>query len=204
MKKIILILFLGLGIFNLVNGQMMNNFYPSNQAQKVSWEEIVKHTKEEEKEGEILWYKLKNKEIQCRDLNDKDFASLGEYFMGQMTGESHPGMNLMMMRMHGRDGEEAMHILMGKNFSGCETSVLPPSFYNFMPMMNMPMMNMMVSWQNQGFRGNGINYGMWPMMTGYPYFSWLSWIFMILWWLVIILALVVLVRWLIDKLSNKK
>ncbi|MER3581447.1 MAG: hypothetical protein C4347_01175, partial [Patescibacteria group bacterium] len=75
-------------------------------------------------EGKEIYEKLKKKEISCADLTKENFASLGEYFMDLMVGnrDSHLAMNLMMKNMHGEDGEELMHINMGKRFSGCDTS----------------------------------------------------------------------------------
>ena len=51
---------------------------------------------------------------------------LGEYFMGQMAGDSHAAMNAMMIQAHGEDGEEQIHIVMGKRLSGCDTSAAFP------------------------------------------------------------------------------
>ncbi len=99
--------------------------------------------KREVNEGKEIYEKLQKKEISCSDLTNENFSALGEYFMDLMVGDqdTHLAMNLMMKNMHGEDGEELMHINMGKRFSGCDTST------NFsMPMMGgqfnrMPMMN---------------------------------------------------------------
>ncbi len=84
----------------------------------VDWNKIVEHTTREEQEGKILWDKLQAKEIACADLNDEQFGVLGEYFMGQMAGNSHAAMNAMMIQAHGEDGEEQIHIVMGKRVFG--------------------------------------------------------------------------------------
>src|SRR3989344_2281602 len=85
---------------------------PAN-AQSVDWDEVVQHTLREEKEGKELFDKLQAKEIACADLGNEQLGVLGEYFMGQMTGESHAAMNAMMIQMHGEEGEEQIHIVMG-------------------------------------------------------------------------------------------
>src|SRR3989344_9502546 len=72
------------------------------------------HTAREEAEGKIVWEKLQAKQIQCSDLSDDEFGVLGEYFMGQMMGDSHEAMNNMMIQMMGEEGEEQMHVVMGK------------------------------------------------------------------------------------------
>ena len=137
------------------------------------------HTAREEAEGKIIWQKLQSKEIVCGDLSNEDFGTLGEYYMGQMLGDSHEAMNEMMIRMHGEDGEEQIHIVMGKRLSGCDTSATAPGISGGW----MPMMNMM--W-------GGMNFGFGP-------FGGFGWIFMILWWVLIIAGIVALIRWLTSQ-----
>lgn len=57
------------------------------------------HTAREEVKGKDIWQGLQNKEVECANLSDDDFGALGEYFMGQMVGSSHPAMNQMMINM---------------------------------------------------------------------------------------------------------
>jgi uncharacterized membrane protein len=80
------------------------------------------HTAIEEKEGKVIWEKLQAKQINCDTLTDGDYERLGEYYMGQMVGDSHESINTMMERMMGKEGEEQMHVVMGKRLSGCDTS----------------------------------------------------------------------------------
>ena len=75
------------------------------------WDEVVEHTPQEEKEGKELWDKFQAKEVACADMRDEDFGVLGEYFMGQMMGDSHAAMNAMMIQMHGEEGEEQTHVV---------------------------------------------------------------------------------------------
>ena len=130
------------------------------------------HTAREEAEGKIVWEKLQAKQVQCSDLSDDDFGVLGEYFMGQMTGTSHEAMNTMMEQMMGKEGEEQMHVVMGKRLSGCDTSAaIPSQGTSFMSMMNF----------------------------GFTPFGGFGWIFMILWWVLIIAGIVALIKWLMSQ-----
>ena len=158
------------------------------------WSAFTKEDLEREvNEGKEIYEKLKKKEISCADLTKENFASLGEYFMDLMVGnrDSHLAMNLMMKNMHGEDGEELMHINMGKRFSGCDTST------NFsLPMMGdqfdrMPMMNFFY-WSGWKFLG--------------PVFVFLG----IIWFLVILsmpilvlVLLIVTILYLIKKLKRQ-
>ena len=150
------------------------------------------HTAREEAEGEIVWQKLQSKEVVCGNLSDEDFGALGEYYMGQMLGDSHAAMNAMMIQMHGEEGEEQIHIVMGKRLSGCDTSAAFSSGGSgWMPMMNM----MWGGWSSplgNNSTNNMMNFGFGPL-GGF------GWIFMILWWVLIIAGIVALIRWLIRQ-----
>jgi len=154
------------------------------------------HTASEEAEGKIIWESFQNKETSCEKLSDEDFGALGEYFMGQMVGDSHEAMNTMMERMMGKEGEEQMHIVMGKRLSGCDTSVQVPqggSGY-------MPMMWMMGSGMLPQAKGGG------NLMMGYGWnsFSTFGWLFMIFFWLLLILSVIALFRYLSKSGSSKE
>src|SRR3990167_10257406 len=138
------------------------------------------YTVREETEGEAIWQKLQSKETNCASLSDDDFGALGEYFMGEMMGNSHAAMNQMMVNMMGEEGEEQAHIVMGKRLSGCDTSAAFPSQgIGFMPMIQM----MMGGWSSP----TGLNQGNNSMMNfGFSPFGGFGWIFMILWWVLII------------------
>ena len=130
------------------------------------------HTAREEAEGKEIWERLQSKQITCNGLSDENFGSLGEYFMGQMAGDTnrHAVMNQMMTGMMGEAGEREMHVVMGKRMSGCDT----------------------------GTKGGGNpmmgNLG-WNNMMGWGGFG-LGWVFMILFWALIILGVVALIRYL--------
>src|SRR3989338_6098114 len=171
-----------------VNAQMMSNF--SNT--QVDWNEVVEHTAREEQEGKELWNKLQAKEVVCADLNNDQYGVLGEYFMGQMAGDSHTAMNAMMIQAHGEDGEEQIHIVMGKRLSGCDTlATFPAISGGWMPMMNM----MWGGWSSP--LGNNSTNNM--MKFGFGPFGGFGWIFMILWWVLIIVGIVALIKWLTSQ-----
>src|SRR3989338_227897 len=137
------------------------------------------HTAREEAEGKIVWEKLRAKQAACTDLSDDDFGTLGEYFMGQMMGDSHEAMNNMMIQMMGEKNEEQTHIAMGKRLSAClpaggvdDTSVaIPSQGAGFMPMMQM----MTGGWSSPFSKNSTSN----MMNLGFGLFGWFGWIFMI-------------------------
>ena len=155
-------------------------------------QEIYDHTIREEAEGKELWSKLQAKEVVCENLNDEQYGVLGEYFMGTMAGKSHAAMNAMMIQMHGDDGEEQIHIAMGKRLSSCDTSAaFPAESLGWMPMMSM-MWGSGSSPFNNNLTNNMMNFGF-GVMGGF------GWIFMIFWWVLIITGIVYFVRWLIRQ-----
>ena len=157
------------------------------------------HTAREEAEGKIVWEKLRAKQAACTDLSDDDFGTLGEYFMGQMMGDSHEAMNNMMIQMMGEKNEEQTHIAMGKRLSAClpaggvddTSAAIPSQGVGFMPMMQM----MTGGWSSP-FSKNSTNN---MMNFGFGLFGWFGWIFMILWWILIIAGIVALIKWLTGQ-----
>ena len=199
---LVAVFFLGISMTS-ANAQMMGGArLPDGQRfsnSTADWEEVVEHTIREEKEGKELWQKFQAKEISCVNFNDEQFGVLGEYFMGQMMGDSHAAMNAMMIQTHGEEGEEQIHIVMGKRLSGCDTSAAFPMGSSGW----MPMMNIMTGGWSSPFSSNSTN----DMMNfGYG-FGFSGWIFMILWWVLIIAAVVALIKWLANQFrggtSNK-
>jgi len=188
MKKII---FSAIGILGIsllfsgtvfAQGMMRNNVIVSDD-----------HTVREEAAGKIVWEKLQAKQTTCADLSDEDFGALGEYFMGQMMGDSHAAMNAMMIQAHGEDGEEQIHIVMGKRLSGCDASATFPAGSGGW----MPMMNMMWGGWSSPFGSYQLNNSM--MNFGFTPFGIFGWIFMILWWVLIIAGIFTLIRWLMGQ-----
>lgn len=196
MKKIIIVAVFAAGVMilsaSIVNAQMMRGFSNSS----ADWEEVVEHTAREEKEGKEVWDKFQAKEISCAGLTDEQFGVLGEYFMGAMTGNSHSAMNAMMIQVHGEEGEEQIHTVMGKRLSGCDASaVLPAGSGGWMPMMNM----MTGSWSSPfGFNSTQtmMNFGT------FGAFGLFGLLFMILWWVLIIAAILALIKWLARQFKG--
>ena len=191
MKKLLAIIFVFGLIFvatGMANAQMMGGF--SNTS--VDWDEVVEHTFREEKEGKGLLDKLQAKEVACADLNDEQFGVLGEYFMGQMMGDSHASMNAMMIQAHGEEGEEQIHVVMGRRLSGCDTSATVPGTSGGW----MPMMNMMWGGWSSPFGNNSTNN---MMNFGFGPLGGFGWIFMIFWWILIIAGIVALIKWLTSQ-----
>jgi len=194
MKKITMFTFGLVLIFattSVASAQMMGGF--SNTS--TDWDEVVEHTLREEQEGKELWEKFGDKEISCTDLDDEQFGVLGEYFMGQMMGDSHVAMNAMMIQAHGEDGEEQIHIVMGKRLSGCDTSATVSGISGGW----IPMMNIMTGGWSTSSNLNTTN----SMMNfGYG-FGFFGWIFMILWLVLVIAAIVALIKWLAGQSSTR-
>lgn len=136
------------------------------------------NTVREEAEGKEIWEKLQSKQVECKNLTNDNFESLGEYFMGQMAGGSHEAMNSMMERMMGKVGEEQMHSAMGKRLSGCDPNApIPSNGIGFMPMM----------WIVKGGGNSMMDWG------SFGIFSLFS---MVLFWVLLILGVVALFRYL--------
>ena len=169
---------------------------PFAYAQEAGNIPVGDHTAREEAEGKEVWQKMERKEVGCKNLTDEQFAVLGEYFMGEMTGDAHEAMNAMMTRMMGEEGEEQVHVARGKRMSGCGgDGTLPMGNAGMM----MPMMGTMMG---GGMRGGGWSNGYAPdtmsSMMGYGFsgFAPFGMIFMLLWWGLIIAGIVALVKWL--------
>ena len=188
-------------IFTILAVIAVGSFAPSASAQMMGgfsnssaeWDAVVEHTAREEQEGKKLWNKLQAKEVVCADLNDEQYGVLGEYFMGQMAGESHAAMNAMMIQAHGEEEEEQIHIVMGKRLSGCDTLAAFPAISGGW----MPMMNMMWGGWSSPFDGNNSINNM--MNFGFGPLGGFGWIFMILWWVLIIAGIVALIKWLTSQ-----
>jgi uncharacterized membrane protein len=164
------------------------------------------HTAREEKEGKVIWEKLQAKQINCDTLTDEDYERLGEYYMGRTVGDSHESMNTMMERMMGKEGEEQMHVVMGKRLSGCETVVeFPNQGRGFMPMMMNMMTGSAFAPQSFGETKGGVSlmmgYGGWNnMMGGWGGFGLLASLF----WIVILVDLILLGVFLWKKITKDK
>lgn len=158
------------------------------------------HTAREEAEGKEIQAKLSAEELKCENLSDDDFGALGEYFMGQMMGETHEDMNDMMILMMGEEGEEEMHVAMGKRMSQCEPNAAMPQ-----SMMNDGMMQMMMGGGMTGNQSNSStpnNFNNPTSMMDYSFMS-SSWIFMVLFWILIIAGIVALIKWIAGSAGSR-
>src|SRR3989344_46317 len=175
MKKILLTTIL-LFILFFVPSSIFAQGMMSNWTSSSSSVTADDHTAREEAEGKEIWEKLQAKEITCAELADENFGSLGEYFMGQMMGDAHEAMNNRLIQMLGEEGEEQMHIAMGKRMSGCDPNASLPQ--NMMGGGMMPMMMSMMGSAGSPQVGGGGNpmmgYGGWNnMMGGFGLLGWL-------------------------------
>jgi hypothetical protein len=155
---------------------------------------------QEIQKGREFIEKLKNKEINCQNLTDEDFHSIGEYAMELMIGGSdHLKMNQMMEQMHGKEAEERIHIEMGKRFSGCGGSygmmtwMMPSSMNNFG---GMPMMGMW-GWNFFNWRG-------WNILSPFVALLGILWLLIVLSFPVLVLILLILaIIYLIQKIRRE-
>lgn len=184
MKRIRTILFvfaLAVGTIVLVSNAQMTGGMMDGVASAPSGEEA---------QGKAIWDKLQAKQVACGKLVDSDFDLLGEYFMGTMMGASHDAMNDRLKRVLGDAGETQIHVSLGKRMSGCDASAAyPAGFSGFMPMM--------------GGQSYASEFNLSNSMMNFGYgFSFFGGIFMLLWWALIIAAVVALVKWFWDKSKN--
>lgn len=139
-------------------------------------------TADEVTRGSEIRQRLQTKEISCEKLVDKDFDVLGEYFMQQMLGDTHEAMNNMMEVMMGEEGENQMHVVLGKRLSNCSAvAIYGGAGLGFMPMMQMMM-------------------GYAPTTTGsWQFFAQFNFITYLLIWIVLVLIIAALLKWLFKK-----
>lgn len=153
------------------------------------------HTAKEEALGKAVWDKINKGTIACGALSDDQFALLGEYFMGQMMGDSHVFMNERITQMIGADGEENVHITLGKRLSNCDkNAAFPAGTESFV----MPMMGgSFDTWagiDDSSPWGSANNYR--HMYGGYHDFgmgAW-GWLGEALWWVLVIAGIIFLIR----------
>ncbi len=159
----------------------------------------VAATAQDQTKGKQIWEELQAKKLQCNSLISDNYELLGEYFMGQMIGDTqrHALMNSMMQNMMGKNGEEQMHIVLGKRGSGCFSNLAVPS--------NTP--SFMIGMMNNVYtNGGGVknmmgNWG-WGSMMGWTGFGGFN-LFSFLIFLVIFIDLVLLGVYLWKQINKK-
>ncbi|MDP3882790.1 MAG: hypothetical protein Q8Q48_01910, partial [Candidatus Staskawiczbacteria bacterium] len=128
-----------------------------------------------------------NSQIKCENVSEQNFEELGDAVMGLMQPDEQQ--HELMDQMMGGEGSESLraaHIYMGKQYLGCVSGVSGSG------MMGGGMMG-----GNIGMMGYGLNYQ--NMMGGFSTFSWFGFITMALIWVLLIVGIVAVVKWLIKK-----
>ena len=126
--------------------------------------------------------------ISCDDLTDEQLEAVGDYYMEQMhPGEAHEMMDKM-MGGEGSDSLKQVHIQMAKRLY-CNEDIGG--------VMDGGMMNMMMgNWSNPSALNNNFTNPMSMMNFGFAPFGW---IFMILFWALVIVGIVALIKWIAGQ-----
>lgn len=134
----------------------------------------------------------------CDELTEEDLEAIGEYLMEQMhPGESHEAMHQMMGMEEGTEYHKNFHVNMAKNMYCGETGTMGMMGSGGM-MGAMPMMNM-VKGDGNSTMGNMMGWNNLGMGSGW---GWFGWAFMILFWILIIIAIIALIKWLINQMRG--
>lgn len=141
-------------------------------------EEALKPILEAQSVGDIS-------KIDCKKISDENLETLGDAAMEKMLGssEQHEIMDKM-MGGEGSDSLKAMHKNIGLRYLGCGNR----SNLNNLKYGN-PMMG------NFGFN-NMMGWG-----WGWPFFGWIT---MILFWVLLVVVIAALVKWLLTDKNKKK
>lgn len=100
------------------NAQMMGSITPTMQ--QVSPTPFPQDVQDIQT-GKELYDKFKSKQISCNQLKDDDFEKIGEYVMNQRFSNTsqHIQMNERAKQMMGENGEELMHVRLGRSATDC-------------------------------------------------------------------------------------
>lgn len=92
-----------------------------------------------EEQGARLLSEVERGEADCADLDDQDFAAIGEFVMGRMldSPQAHEAMDRVMASMMGDAGLERMHEVMGERLADCGRPGFPAEVGPMMGLMQM-------------------------------------------------------------------
>ena len=169
----------------LITAVILPAFVSANGDHNLSLEDVL---------GKIMGSQNADKasEIDCQKVIDGQFEELGNVVMSIMHPDERQ--HELMDQMMGGEGSESLktaHITMGKNYLGCGTGAMGSGM-----MGGMDMMSMMGNWSNYSGQ-NLFNNNMMNTMSGW--WSWFGWIFMVSIWVLVIVVIFVLIKWLIKK-----
>lgn len=120
-----------------------------------------------------------NSAIKCDKVSDGQFEELGDAAMDAMNpNEKQHELMDQMMGGEGSDSLRAMHTLMGQRYLGCAAG-----YYGMMG-------------GGYGMMGSNGYYG--GMMGNYGSWGWFGWIPMVLFWVLLIFAIIAVARWLMG------
>ncbi len=136
-------------------------------------------------------------QLDCAKVTDGQYEKLGDAYMEAV----HPGqVHTYMEQMMGGEGSATLrqaHINMGRSYLGCwsnySATPLTMPMMGSIGMMFVPSSNSASGW---GMMGRGFGLG-WNMMSGG--YAWFGWITMILVWVLLVLGIIALARWLRKK-----
>ena len=139
-------------------------------------------------------------QIDCDKVSAENLEALGDAAMGKMLGS--PEQHEIMDKMMGGEGSESLktvHKNMGLNYLGCSAST------GFNP----GMMNMMTgNWSNfnnlKNYNSMMGNFGFNNMMGWGWGWSLFGWVTMILFWVLTVVVIVALIKWLLADKNKKK
>jgi uncharacterized membrane protein len=139
---------------------------------------------------------LINNRVSCEDLSEQQMEMIGDYYMEQMhPGEAHEVMDKM-MRGEGSETLMQMHIRMAKNFYCGDNTAMSAGMMNMM--MGRSASN--VAGTNQGGMMKMMGTGM--MGAGSLWGGGFWFMFVAVFWIIVLLALILVVIWLYQKVAE--
>jgi len=139
----------------------------------------------------------KNEDIKCDSVSDEQSEKLGEAIMAVMhPNESEHELMDQMMGGEGSNSLKAMETIMGKRYLGCISGINYANDNGMMGQMGSGMMGGMYGYANSGMMDNWNGWGWMNMMGNYGI---LGLTLMILFWVLVILAVIYLLRYVFGR-----